>query len=46
MVAFLKGMGMYDDTLLIIASDYGEPFFEHGTYSHGQIPYDERFMFL
>jgi len=41
MVAFLKEMGVYDDTLLIIASDHGESFFEHGTYSHGQIPYDE-----
>jgi len=37
----LVDLGQWDDTLLIITSDHGEAFFEHGLYQHGFIPYEE-----
>ncbi len=42
--AFLDGLrdrGLYDDTLIVLTSDHGEEFFEHGGFSHGQSVYDE-----
>ena len=37
----LKDNGMYDDTLVIITSDHGEAFYEHGHWQHSQTLYDE-----
>lgn len=36
----LKDRGLYDDTLIIVTSDHGEEFREHGRFIHSQ-PYDE-----
>ncbi len=41
MVAQIKQLGIYEDTLFIILGDHGEAFYEHGFYTHGHPPYDE-----
>lgn len=41
LVTMLKAQGLYNDTLLIITSDHGDAFYEHGFYSHGTLPFDE-----
>ena len=35
LVRFLVETGRYEDTLLIVTSDHGEAFNEHGTFKHG-----------
>lgn len=35
-VDFLKEKGVYDNTLVIITSDHGEEFAEHGMFLHDQ----------
>jgi arylsulfatase A-like enzyme len=37
MVAWLKENDLYEDTLIIVTSDHGEEFWEHGTYGHHQV---------
>lgn len=37
----LKSNGLYDDTLIILTSDHGDAFMEHGFISHSTTPYDE-----
>jgi len=37
----LKRLGMYDGTLIVVLSDHGEEFWEHGAYGHGHSLYDE-----
>jgi arylsulfatase A-like enzyme len=37
----LKAAGMFDDSLLIITSDHGEAFAEHGALEHGNTVFDE-----
>lgn len=37
MVAWLKEEGLYEDTLIVVTSDHGEEFWEHGTYGHHQV---------
>ncbi|MGE0126706.1 MAG: sulfatase [Blastocatellales bacterium] len=37
--ADLKNRGLYDNTLIIVTSDHGEEFNEHGLYSHGNSLY-------
>ena len=39
--AELEDRGLWEDTLLIVTSDHGEAFFEHGRSWHGFVPYDE-----
>ncbi|MGH7895771.1 MAG: sulfatase [Candidatus Binatia bacterium] len=42
--AFLQWLDtkrLYDDTLIVLVSDHGEEFFEHGGYWHGLTLYDE-----
>jgi len=41
LTAELKRLGMYDETLLVVLSDHGEEFWEHGAYGHGHSLYDE-----
>jgi len=36
----LRSRGLYDDSLIIVTSDHGEEFREHGRFIHSQ-PYDE-----
>ena len=37
----LKRLGIYDETLIVLVSDHGEEFWEHGSYEHGHAFYDE-----
>jgi arylsulfatase A-like enzyme len=37
----LEALDLWKDTLLIVTSDHGEAFFEHGQPWHGYVPYDE-----
>jgi arylsulfatase A-like enzyme len=39
--AALKQMGIYDQSLIILTSDHGEEFWEHGAYYHGHSLYNE-----
>jgi len=40
-VAKLKSLGLYDDALIVLASDHGEEFWEHGGFEHGHTLYQE-----
>ncbi len=42
LVEYLKESGQYDDTLLIVTSDHGEEFWDHGSVYHGQTLYEEQ----
>jgi arylsulfatase A-like enzyme len=37
----LRETGLYDRTLVIVTSDHGEEFYEHGAWTHGADLYDE-----
>jgi arylsulfatase A-like enzyme len=37
----LKARGLYDNTLIVVVSDHGEEFCDHGGWWHGQTLYDE-----
>ncbi|MFO8073106.1 MAG: sulfatase [Polyangia bacterium] len=37
----LEEQGLLDDTLLVVTSDHGEEFFEHGSVGHGHSVYEE-----
>jgi arylsulfatase A-like enzyme len=39
--AELVALGQWEDTLVVVTSDHGEAFFEHGLYRHGYVPFDE-----
>jgi arylsulfatase A-like enzyme len=39
--AALKQMGIYDQSLIVLTSDHGEEFWEHGAYYHGHSLYNE-----
>jgi len=41
LTAKLKALGIYDDALIVLVSDHGEEFFEHGNWLHGHSLYDE-----
>jgi arylsulfatase A-like enzyme len=41
LVGKLKNLGVLDDTLIIVVSDHGEEFWEHGWTGHGQSLYQE-----
>lgn len=38
----LKAEGLYDSSLIVLLSDHGEEFFEHGDWEHGKTLYDEQ----
>jgi arylsulfatase A-like enzyme len=40
--AWMKAEGLYDQTTIIITSDHGEEFLEHGGWWHGTTLYDEQ----
>jgi arylsulfatase A-like enzyme len=42
LVSFLKERGLYDETLIVLTSDHGEEFHEHGGWWHGTTLYDEQ----
>jgi arylsulfatase A-like enzyme len=37
----LKEDGLYDDTVIVVTSDHGDGFMEHGFISHSTTPYEE-----
>jgi arylsulfatase A-like enzyme len=41
LVKDLQRRGRYDDTLIVLTSDHGDAFGEHGVISHSTAPYDE-----
>ena len=40
--AGLKASGVYDDTVILIVSDHGEEFYEHGGWWHGTTMFEEQ----
>lgn len=40
-IARLKELGLYDDLVMVITSDHGEEFQEHGSFGHGHSVYQE-----
>jgi len=42
LVGRLVELGVWDDVLLIVTSDHGEEFLEHGRTGHGYRPFDEQ----
>ncbi len=41
MLETVKTQGLYDDALIVLTSDHGDAFYEHGAVSHSTTPYDE-----
>ena len=41
LIAELKRLRLYDDTLIVVLSDHGEEFYEHGSWGHSHNIYDE-----
>ena len=41
LIDFLKGKGLYDNSLIIFTSDHGQAFKEHNYYGHGVYLWDE-----
>jgi arylsulfatase len=41
LVATLGERGQLDDTVIVVAADHGEEFWDHGNFFHGQSLYDE-----
>lgn len=41
LIAKLKALGIYDRTMIVLTSDHGEEFFEHGAWLHTHSVYDE-----
>lgn len=40
-VDLLREQGVYENTIIVLTSDHGEEFFEHGSKGHGKNLYDE-----
>jgi len=40
----LKQLGVYDDTIIVVTSDHGDEFFEHGNKGHNKTLYDESLL--
>ena len=40
----LEALGLLEDTIVILTSDHGEQFWEHGTWRHGQVLYDHQLL--
>lgn len=41
MLEEVKAQGLYEDSLIVLTSDHGDAFYEHGAVSHSTTPYDE-----
>jgi len=41
LVALLEKAGRFEETILVLTSDHGEGFYEHGVLKHGYAPYEE-----
>ncbi|MBW2398613.1 MAG: sulfatase-like hydrolase/transferase [Deltaproteobacteria bacterium] len=42
LIAKLRALGVYDDSVIALTSDHGEEFYEHGGWWHGLTLYDEQ----
>lgn len=42
LVRCLKDLGVYDRTMIIVTSDHGEEFYDHGSWQHGHSLYNEQ----
>jgi arylsulfatase A-like enzyme len=42
LLAKLRELGLYDDSLIVLTADHGEEFHEHGGFWHGLTLYDEQ----
>lgn len=42
LVERLKRLGLYDSMTILVLSDHGEEFYEHGNWEHGETLYDEQ----
>jgi choline-sulfatase len=40
-IADLKAMGVYDTSVVVVVSDHGDQFYEHGSVGHGDTVYQE-----
>lgn len=40
-ISFLKEAGIYDDSMIMVLSDHGEEFMDHGAWEHGHSLYNE-----
>lgn len=40
----LEQLGVYDDTIVVVTSDHGDEFFEHGNKGHDKTLYDESLL--
>jgi arylsulfatase A-like enzyme len=40
-ISFLKEAGIYDDSMIVVVSDHGEEFMDHGAWEHGHSLYNE-----
>ncbi|MBD3232858.1 MAG: sulfatase-like hydrolase/transferase [candidate division Zixibacteria bacterium] len=40
-IDYLKDAGKYDNTLIVLTSDHGDEFYEHGGWNHGHTLYNE-----
>jgi arylsulfatase A-like enzyme len=40
----LETLGLFEDTIIILTSDHGEQFWEHGTWRHGQVLFDHQLL--
>jgi arylsulfatase len=38
---WLRALGQFDETLIVVAGDHGEAFGEHGDFVHGHLAYEE-----
>jgi hypothetical protein len=41
LLALLRGQNRYDDAMVVVLSDHGEEFFDHGGWEHGHTLYQE-----
>jgi len=41
LVQRLKSLNLYEDTMIVLISDHGEEFYEHGKFAHGSSLYQE-----
>ena len=41
LIANVKDLGIYDDALIVLTSDHGEEFWDHGNWEHGHTLYNE-----
>jgi arylsulfatase len=41
LITHLRELGIYDDALVVLTSDHGEEFWEHGNWEHGHSLYNE-----